>query len=91
MYSLNTLAKINARAATAPRAETETTRHCSYCASRAGVVLHSARQRSTAFISGAQARKFQAGWLSTNSTTVRDGLVESFFNSASTGKRKVAA
>ena len=91
MYALHTITKINADAAKAPKHETETTRHCSYCASRAGVVLHSARQRSTAFISGAQARKFQAGWLATNSTTVRDGLVESFFNSASTGKRKVAA
>ena len=91
MYSLHTLAKINARAATAPRAETETTRHCSFCASRQGIVLHSARQRSTAFISGAAGKRFLAGWLSTNSATKRDALVEAYFNSASTGKRKVAA
>jgi len=91
MYALNTIIAINAKAASAPKHETETTRHCSYCQSRAGIVLHSAKQRSTAFIEGAAAKRFLAGWLSTNSATKRDALVESYFSAAPTGKQRLVA
>ena len=87
MYSLTTLRKINAEAAKAPRHETDATRRCSYKRSRAGIVLHSARQRSTAFIEGRRADLFEAAWLGTNSAEKRDQIVESYFRSVATGKQ----
>ncbi len=47
MFDLATLHKINRPR---PVVETETTRHCSFAESSAGIVLHSAKQRSTVFL-----------------------------------------
>ncbi len=92
MYALSTIRRINAEACAKPRlTEGETTRHCSYCKSDKGVVLHSALQRSTAFIEGATARNFLVSWFATNSATKRDRLVESFFNSAPRGKQHIVS
>lgn len=80
MHCLETLHRLNAKAAARPAAETETTRHCSYSGDEAlGLVLHSAKQRSTCFLSGASATYFLTRWLVTNSVDVRDQLVESYF------------
>lgn len=80
MHCLETLRMLNDRAANRQTAETETTRHCSYSGDAiSGVVLHSSKQRSTAFLEGRAAVKFLADWLGTNSTTIRDSLVESYF------------
>lgn len=90
MYSLATIIHINAAAASAPKAETEATRHCSFHKSKAGIVLHSARLRSTAFIEGKAAQKrFEVEMLSTNSQVKKDGIIESYFASAPTGKRRL--
>ena len=92
MYSLHVIRQINAKAATAPKAETAITRHCSFHAGRDGVVLHSARTRSTGFLSaGVNAKTFLADWYATNSTVKRDAVVESYFRTIPTGKQKVAA
>jgi hypothetical protein len=92
MYSLHTIHAINAKAATAPKAETDVTRHCSFHASRGGVVLHSARTRSTGFLSsGTAATTFLAEWHATNSAVKRDAVVESYFRTIPTGKQKVSA
>lgn len=62
-------------------AESETSRHCSYAGdAESGVVLHSAKQRSTVFLNGANARAFLAAWFGTNSAEKHDELVESYFN-----------
>lgn len=57
MFDLDTIVRMNAKAS-APQAETETTRHCSFAKSRGGVVLHSAKQRATVFLDGARATRF---------------------------------
>lgn len=90
MYSLNTLHRINAKAASAPARETETSRNCSYCEQPDGaVVLHSARQRSTAYIGPEAGKRFLAAWFGTNSQEKKNSLVESYFNSAPTGKQEL--
>lgn len=64
-------------------AESETSRHCSYSGDvESGLVLHSAKQRSTVFLSNkATVRAFLAAWFGTNSAVSRDALVERYFNS----------
>ena len=79
MYSLDTIKSLNAKAATAPAVETETTRHCSFVRSSQGVVLHSARQRSTVFLSGNDAAKFLRMAARNRSPARRDALIESYF------------
>lgn len=83
MDSLENIIRKNSKAAlkSAQRtAETETTRHCSYSGDpQKGIVLHSAKLRSTAFIRGLTAKQFLASWLGTNSADKRDALVESYF------------
>jgi hypothetical protein len=92
MYSLHVIHQINAKAATAPKAETDATRRCSFHASRGGVVLHSARTRSTGFLSaGTKATTFLAEWHATNSAVKRDAVVEAYFRTIPTGKQKVSA
>ena len=92
MYSLSVIQSINAKAAKAPKRETAANRQCSYCRSKAGIVLHSASLRSTAFLEGKVAcDKFEAEWFSTNSVHKRNAIVESYFRSVPTGKRKVRA
>lgn len=81
MFDLDTIVGMNSKAASATRAktETETSRHASFAASRGGVVLHSAKQRATVFLKGAQAKKFLDNWNAGNDQTKRDHLVESYF------------
>lgn len=83
MHSLEGIVAMNAaavRRAKRSAAETETSRRCSFAGdAQNGVVLHSAKQRSTKFLSKASARIFLAEWFGTNSQTVRDRLVESYF------------
>lgn len=78
MYDLATIHRINQ-----PRAavETETTRHCSYVASAKGVVLHSAKKRSTVFLSPDRARLFLTLVKVTRAdSSGRDRLIETYFN-----------
>jgi hypothetical protein len=79
MFDLATIHRLNEQAATQRPFETETTRHCSICRSHAGVVLHSAKQRSTVFLSGSPAKRFLAKWKACRALSSRDHLVESFF------------
>jgi hypothetical protein len=90
MYSLPIIQRMNAKRAAAPLRESETIRHCSIAGdSIDGIVLHSARTRSTAFLSGgAQANRFLGEWYGTNSVEARDKLVESYFNALPLGKQK---
>jgi hypothetical protein len=89
MYSLNTIRQINASAASRPR-ETETTRLCSFIEQRDGsVILHSAKQRSTGWLSPKQAKAFHLEWRSTNSTDKRNQIIESYFASVPVGKQKI--
>jgi hypothetical protein len=84
MHSLSGIIAMNAAAVRRAHrnAETETTRHCSFAGdAQNGVVLHSAKQRSTVFVKGgAAATAFLAKWFGTNSDTRRDSIVESFFS-----------
>lgn len=79
MYSLDTIKKLNAEAATRAAAETETTRHCSYVKSLQGVVLHSAKQRSTCFLDGNEAARFLRMAARNRTPVRRDALIESYF------------
>jgi len=83
MHSLSGIVALNAAAVRKARrllAESETNRRCSFAGDvQEGLVLHSAKQRSTVFIRGAQAKAFMAGWLGTNSDEAHDKLVESYF------------
>lgn len=81
MYSLETIKKLNAEAATRAAAETETTRHCSFVRSAQGVVLHSAKQRSTLFIDGLIAARFLRMSARNRMPAARDRLIESYFTS----------
>lgn len=95
MYCLSVIRKINAEAATKPRHETETTRHCSFHkqtrgANKGCIVLHSAKLRSTGWLEREQARRFEAEYYSTNSITKRDQIIESWFRVQPTGKRRIA-
>ena len=82
MHDLKTLIALNNRAAAAANApaESETTRHCSYAKGpNGGLVLHSAKLRSTGFLAAKEAKNFLVSWFATNSATKRDRLVESYF------------
>jgi len=88
MHSLAGIHKINNEAVAKAKAlregklgESETARHCSYAGDvDSGIVLHSAKNRSTAFVAkGAKSRAFLATWFGTNSAQKRDELVESYF------------
>jgi len=84
MFDIASLKKMNeaeARRLSRNLAETETSRRCSYSGdSIKGVVLHSAKQRSTVFLRpGPAAKQFIAKWFGTNSETVRNTIVESYF------------
>ncbi len=81
MYSIETIKKLNAEAATRAAAETETTRHCSYVKSSQGVVLHSAKLRSTCFLDGNEAAKFLRLSARNRTPARRDALIESYFMS----------
>jgi hypothetical protein len=83
MFDIITLRRLNNEAAKrSARAETETSRHCSYSGdTESGVVLHSAKQRSTVFLAPAKAKAFLAAWFGTNSAESHDRLVESYFAS----------
>lgn len=95
MYDLNTIRKINAKAASAPAREDERTRHCSHCVSVKdgvkSVVLHSAKHRNTAFISGHTAEQFLVAWQGSNSDIEHDRPVERYYNAVPTGKQRLAA
>jgi hypothetical protein len=83
MHCLSDIARANRNAVERARrgaAESETSRHCSYAGDSAeGVVLHSAKQRSTVFLPPSKAKIFLALWLGTNSQAKHDLLVESYF------------
>lgn len=81
MYSLNTISKLNDRAAARPA--TPQVRNCSFTGtSTRGIVLHSAKRQSTALLTPFKAKTFLAGWKGTNSVEKRNELVETYFNSA---------
>jgi hypothetical protein len=83
MYALNVIVALNETAARAPKRETETTRHCSYAGDATkGIVLHSARRRSTAWLTPRKAKLFLAEYLGTNAAEKRDELIESYFDSS---------
>lgn len=90
MHSLSGIIALNnaaiRRAKQKAQAESETDRRCSYCGdAEQGIVLHSAKQRSTVFVSaGAPSVKFLAKWHGTNSDEAHDALVESYFASPAT-------
>jgi hypothetical protein len=83
MHGLSEIRRMNNKAVAAYKrgaAESETSRHCSYAGTpEDGIVLHSAKNRSCAFIQGRKAVKFMAEWLSSNSAEKHDSLVESYF------------
>lgn len=85
MHSLSTLGKLNEKreADFRKRVAIEGTfnRHCSYSGDvESGVVLHSAKRRSTAFVSaGDRAKAFLVKWFGTNSAEARDEIVEAYF------------
>lgn len=79
MYSLETIKKLNAEAAVRAASETETTRHCSYVKSAGGVVLHSAKRRSTLFLDGLIAARFLRMAARNRTPGRRDALIESYF------------
>lgn len=76
MHSLEVIKSMNNRPAASH--ETETTRHCSYTKSAQGVVLHSAKQRSTCFLSGKVAEAFLSD-AADRTPKQLDRLIESFF------------
>lgn len=91
MYSLTTLHKINAKAAAKPKHENEWSRHCSFHQSKPGIVLHSAKLRSTAFLeAGPKAKRFLVEIQSTNSQVKKDSIIESYFSTVPTGKQKLS-
>lgn len=72
---------MNRRAAeqAALRAETETSRHCSFTKDDDGrVVLHSAKHRNTVLLAGSGARRFLAAAQVCNQD-VLDQLIEGYF------------
>lgn len=85
MHSLEGIRKMNDEeiARRARQGETETTRNSSYAGNAdQGVVLHSAKQRSTMFVKpGAPAEKFLKSWESSGDLASRNKLVESYFGS----------
>lgn len=81
MYSIEQIKKMNAAAATTPAPENETTRHCSFVRSSQGIVLHSAKLRSTVFIDGNEAAKFLRMAARNRTPERRDKLIESYFTS----------
>lgn len=86
MYDINTLKGLNNAAyvklrKTRSAPESETTRHCSWAQNAKGLILHSAKKRSTVFLGGDKnIRLFLSKWYGTNSAEKRDQLVESYFN-----------
>lgn len=90
MYDINTLKGLNEaayfrhrREQTGQRGptETETLRHCSFLQSKRGIVLHSAKRRSTLFLGGAtNVKRFLLAYASKNSVDAQDKLIESYFN-----------
>lgn len=66
-----------------PVGETETGRHSSFAGdAEQGVILHSAKQRSTQFIGkGAPAERFLKAWDQAKTESARDALVESYWGS----------
>jgi hypothetical protein len=86
MYCLEVILSQNSDAALATRKALKSsclTRNSSHVESRAGVVLHSAAQRSTVFLSGNSARAFLAAALIANGgpagIPAYNRLVESYF------------
>jgi hypothetical protein len=95
MYSLNSIRKINDARCAKPAAEETFTRHCSHAVSVKdgvrSVVLHSAKHRNTAFITGATATRFLAELQAENSDTRRDAVIERYYNAVPTGKQRIIA
>ena len=79
MYSLEQIKKLNAAAATAPAPENELSRRCSFVRSSQGIVLHSAKLRSTCFLDGNEAAKFLRMAARNRTPERRDKLIESYF------------
>ncbi len=80
MHSLSGIRAMNEKAVRRAKAETETSRHCSFAGdTESGVVLHSAKQRSTIFLAPRRAKLFLVRWFGTNSDEARDRIVESYF------------
>lgn len=88
MHGINTLKALNEAAYIARQkaalkngsAENETNRRSSFVESRGGIVIHSAKRRSTAFIGGARnVKNFLAKIWGTNSLDRRDEIIEGYF------------
>ena len=84
MHSLDVIHRLNDLAAAQSHRlpETETTRRCSYTGSEThGYVLHSAKHRSTCFLSkGTRSHTFWLLKLACNSDRQVDKLIESYFS-----------
>ena len=101
MYSLNTLRKINARAAEAPRGEDTFSRHCSHCVNvktdpepgvvSRSVVIHSAKHRNTAYLEGKRAENLLVALQASNSVVEHDRLIEEAYNGVPVGKQQVVS
>ena len=82
MLGLTEIIAVNNKAARkAHRAEHETSRHCSYTGSMTrGVVLHSAKHRSTVFLAkGHEANDFLVRRFAYGTLAAVDKLIESYF------------
>lgn len=81
MFALSEIVEMNRRAASkAVHAENNFDRACSFSGdSKSGVVLHSARLRSTVFLRPSLAKGFLRRWNSVNSQEARNHIVEGFF------------
>jgi hypothetical protein len=85
MFDLETIVKMNDKAARVAPIEDNHSRACSFTGdSRGGVVLHSAKFRNTVFLNGSlrssrQAANFIRRWNSVNSQEARNRIVEGYF------------
>lgn len=88
MHSLHEIILLNNRAGKTAAVENNFNRHCSYAGDGSnGLVLHSAKQRSTVHLSkGKQTKIFLAAFLGTNSIETKDALIESYFLTRKKGR-----
>ena len=82
MYCLESIKKMNCDAVKRQRrnAEQETTRLSSFSGEPySGLILHSAKNRSTVFLLGAAARAFLADYSKAKGKLAKNAVIESYF------------
>jgi hypothetical protein len=81
MRSLQEIIRDNEKAANTRKVEDNFNRDCSWTGDvHGGIVLHSARQRSTGYLKpGAQSRRFLRLWNMCNSQEAKNRIVENYF------------